>query len=214
MTDWAARAEAAQALRRLNRAVAGFDVDAGELRAIARDADERAGRLEQGRRRQKADDMEELGAVDDRGGWQRAVAVGETMEFDPFSPGGGRLHPASIGFELRRDAETSVEARVTVDPMFQGPPDRVHGGIVALIVDEVMGCVNSALEQRAFTAQLIVNFRAPAPIDVPLTFRAWRHEVRARKITIRAEGHSPDGLFVDAEGLFIAVTIDEPVPGG
>ena len=205
MTDWSAQAEAAQALRRLNRAVAGFAPDDDVLRTLARTADELARRLESAPQRLKVDDMEELIALAaDQGGWQRGAPVGERIEFDPLSPCGGRLHPSSIGLDMHRDSETSVIARVTVDPMFQGPPGRVHGGVVAMIVDEVMGTVNTVLDQRAFTARLTINLRAPAPIGTPLTFRAWLHEVSARKITILAEGHSDDGLFVEADGLFVA----------
>jgi acyl-coenzyme A thioesterase PaaI-like protein len=203
-------------MRRLNRAVAGFAPDDDVLRSVARAADELARRLETAPQRLKLDDMDELTALAaDQGGWQRGAPIGERIEFDPLSPCGGRLHPSSIGLDMHRDSETSVLARVTIDPMFQGPPGRVHGGVVAMIVDEVMGTVNTVLDQRAFTARLTINLRAPAPIGTPLTFRAWLHEVRARKITILAEGHSDDGLFVEADGLFVATRTegDEPAAG-
>jgi acyl-coenzyme A thioesterase PaaI-like protein len=192
-------------MRRLNRAVAGFHADDMELRAVAQRADELARRLEAGAPRRKVDDMEDLiGLSAGQGGWRRGADIGERLEFDPLSPCGGRLHPSSIGLDMQRDSDTSIIATVTVDPMFQGPPGRVHGGVVAMIVDEVMGCLNTVFDQRAFTARLTVNLRAPAPIDVPLTFRAWRHDVQDRKITILAEGRSDEGLFVEADGLFIA----------
>ena len=213
MTDWSARAEAAQAVRRLNRAVAGFAPDDDVLRWVAQRADELARRLEAAPERLKVDDMEELLALAaDQGGWQRGAPVGEPIEFDPLSPCGGRLHPSSIGLDMHRDGETSVVARLTVGPMFQGPPGRVHGGVVAMIVDEVMGTVNTVVGQRAFTARLTINLRAPVPIDTPLTFRAWVHDVNGRKITLLAEGHSDDGLLVEADGLFIATEVEGPAP--
>ncbi len=194
-------------MRRLNRAVAGHGADDDELRAVARQADELARRLETAPPREKLDDMDELTTMAaDEGGWQRGAAVGERIEFDPLSPCGGRLHPSSIGLDMHRDSETSVVARVTVDPMFQGPPGRVHGGVIAMIIDEVMGTVNTVAGQRAFTARLTVNLRAPAPVGLPLTFRAWVHSVDGRKITLLAEGHCDDGLVVEADGLFIATT--------
>ena len=105
---------------------------------------------------------------------------------------------------MRRDGEASAAAVVRVDAMYQGPPGRVHGGILALIIDELMGAVNRILGRRAFTARLAVDLRAPAPIDVELDFRAWLHDLNDRKITIRAEGRSGDGVFLEAEALFIA----------
>jgi acyl-coenzyme A thioesterase PaaI-like protein len=134
----------------------------------------------------------------------RTVAVGERFEFDPLSPCGGRLHPSALDLELRRDGETSIVGTVTVDPMFQGPPGRVHGGVVALILDEVMGSLNRVTGQRAFTARLALDLRAPAPVGAPLTFRAWLLGKRGRKITVAADGRTEEaGVFVEAEGLFV-----------
>jgi acyl-coenzyme A thioesterase PaaI-like protein len=91
--------------------------------------------------------------------------------------------------------------------MFQGPPGRAHGGTVALIIDELMGMVNRVAGRRAFTARLQVHLRAPAPVDVELTFRAWEHEVDGRKVTIRAEGRLDETLIVEADALFIEIPL-------
>lgn len=202
VTAWTALEDAADALRRLNRAVAGRRLDDSELGEVTRVATDLAARLEDRPARRKHDDMAELTPWL-RGELGPVLAVGDRLEFDPFSVGGGRLHPASIGFEMRRTGEAEVTARVTIDPMFQGPPGRVHGGVVALVVDEVMGGVNRLLGRRAFTARLTVNLRGAAPVGEELEFRAWRHEVVDRKVVLRAEGRSADELFVDAEALFV-----------
>lgn len=204
MSEWAALEEAAGALRRLNRAVAARDLDDDELGEIARVV----GRLADGVAvrpwRDKGEDMDtlvDLAAA--MAGRPLPVAVGESLEFDPFSAGGGRLHPSAVGMDVRRDGESAVVADVRVDRMFQGPAGRVHGGILAVIIDELMGTVNRMIGQRAFTARLTVDFRAPAPIDTELTFRAWLHDQQGRKITMRAEGDAGDGAFVEAEALFV-----------
>jgi acyl-coenzyme A thioesterase PaaI-like protein len=204
MREWSALEEATGALRRLNRAVAGRDVPDDELREIARVAGALADELDGRPRRDKGDDMAthiHLAAA--MAGQPLPVAVGEPLEFDPFSAGGGRLHPASVGMDMRRDGPTAVVASVRVDPMFQGPPGRVHGGIVAVLVDELMGTVNRMLGQRAYTARLAIDFRAPAPIGHELALRAWVHDQRERKVTLRADGRDGSGVFVEAEGLFV-----------
>jgi acyl-coenzyme A thioesterase PaaI-like protein len=207
MTDWVAYADAAQALRRLNRAFAGFGVGADELRDVTSRAHELAERLEAGQPRNKEDDIGLNGTYD-----ASAVAIGAPLEFDPFSAGGGRFHPCSIGYELRREGDSSVTATAIVDPMFQGPPGRVHGGVIALIVDEVMASVNRVVGQRAFTANLSLNLRAPAPTGATLVFRAWQRERRGRKITIDVEGRTEAGVFVDGEALFIATDAPAVAP--
>jgi hypothetical protein len=156
MKDWLALEQAAAAMRRLNRAVATFDAPDAELRELARVATELSQRLEAGDVRQKEQDLATLPFFVSLGESSRTTAVGETIEFDPFSLGGGRLHPSSIGIEFRRDGTASVTARCTVHGMFQGPPGRAHGGTVALIIDELMGVVNRVAGRR-FTARLQVH---------------------------------------------------------
>ena len=211
MREWSALEEAAGALRRLNRAVAGRDVTDDVLRELAQAVDRLTDGLEARPLRDKGVDMATLddlaAAVEGR---PLPVAVGEPVEFDPFSAGGGRLHPASVGMDVRRDADTAVVASVRVDPMFQGPPGRVHGGILAIVIDELMGTVNRMIGQRAYTARLAIDFRAAAPIDAELTFRAWLHEQRGRKITMRAEGRAAVGVFLEAEALFVTPRPDTP----
>ncbi len=209
MDDWSALEQAAAAMRRLNRAVAWSDAPDVDLHEVARLATELSRRLETWPVRHKetvlptastvggpaADHVHADGATDASG----------DLEFDPFSVGGGRLSPASIGLEFRRDGAAAVTARCRVDGMFQGPPGRVHGGVIALILDELMAMVVRATGRRAFTARLQVHLRAPAPIDVELRFRAWEHQVDGRKVVIHAEGRSDEGLFVEADALFIEV---------
>jgi acyl-coenzyme A thioesterase PaaI-like protein len=202
MTDWIALEEAAAAMRRLNRAVTTFAASDSDLRHVARAATELAEQLEAGDPRQKDLEMATLPFFADD---HPRPAEGDQVEFDPFSLGGGRLHPSSIGIEFHRDGAAAVTARCTVHGMFQGPPSRVHGGVVALIIDELMGVVNRVAGRRAFTARLQVHLRAPTPVDVELTFRAWEHEVDGRKVVIRAEGRHGDTLVVDADALFIEV---------
>ena len=204
MTDFAALEAAAAGLRRLNRAVAGFHATDNELLDLAWTATALAQRLEGGRPRSKGDDMTRAFGTRSADDPPPAPEIGGSLEFDPFGAGGGRLHPSSVDIRFVRDTETSVIATANVDGMFQGPPDRVHGGIVALLFDELMGAVNRISGRRAFTARLIVNLRAAAPVDTELTWRAWVDGIDGRKITIRAEGRSAQGLFADAEGLFIA----------
>jgi len=204
MRDWSALQEAAGALRRLNSAVAGRDVADEALRDVARVADALADELNARPARDKGDDMATHGDLAAAmAGRPLPVAVGEQLEFDPFSAGGGRLHPASVGMDVRREGATAVVASVHVDAMFQGPPGRVHGGIVAVLIDELMGTVNRMIGQRAYTARLAIDFRAPAPIDAELTLRAWLHGQHGRKVTLRADGRCGGDLFVEAEGLFV-----------
>jgi hypothetical protein len=207
MSDWDATERAAGALRGLNRAFNGVRIDDDALERLAVEIDALTARFATGTPRDKFEDMQTRPHLQQLYAGIHApldLEVGDPIEFDPFSIAGGQFHPASIGLEFRKESETSVTGTGVIDPMFAGPPERVHGGIQALVVDEVMGALNRMLGRQAFTARLTVNYRNPAPLGVPVTFRSWLGGVDGRKITLLATGEGPDGLFMEADGLFIS----------
>jgi len=196
----------AKASRRLNRAISGKRISDTELEEIAEVVESLAARFDHGTERNKLDDMltrPHLAAIYAGQHTPLDLKVGDEIEFDPFSIAGGELHPSAIGLSYVKDSEDSVIGTGIIDPMFAGPPERVHGGIQALIIDEVMGALNRMRGRQAFTAYLKVDYRGPAPLGVPITFRAWLDSVDGRKIKLLGSGDGPEGRFMEAEGLFI-----------
>ena len=206
MSTWKAVAQVAKASRRLNRAISGKRISDTELEEIAAVVESLAARFDHGTERNKLDDMltrPHLAAIYAGQHTPLDLKVGDEIEFDPFSIAGGELHPSAIGLSYVKDSEDSVIGTGIIDPMFAGPPERVHGGIQALIIDEVMGALNRMRGRHAFTAYLKVDYRGPAPLGVPITFRAWLDSVDGRKIKLLGSGDGPEGRFMEAEGLFI-----------
>ena len=206
MSTWKAVAHVAKASRRLNRAISGKRISDTELEEIAEVVESLAARFDHGTERNKLDDMltrPHLAAIYAGQHTPLDLKVGDEIEFDPFSIAGGELHPSAIGLSYVKDSEDSVIGTGIIDPMFAGPPERVHGGIQALIIDEVMGALNRMRGRQAFTAYLKVDYRGPAPLGVPITFRAWLDSVDGRKIKLLGSGDGPEGRFMEAEGLFI-----------
>ena len=206
MSTWKAVAQVAKASRRLNRAISGKRISDTELEEIAEVVESLAARFDHGTERNKLDDMltrPHLAAIYAGQHTPLDLKVGDEIEFDPFSIAGGELHPSAIGLSYVKDSEDSVIGTGIIDPMFAGPPKRVHGGIQALIIDEVMGALNRMRGRQAFTAYLKVDYRGPAPLGVPITFRAWLDSVDGRKIKLLGSGDGPEGRFMEAEGLFI-----------
>tara|TARA_B100001996_G_C18494086_1_gene528809 strand:- start:137 stop:796 length:660 start_codon:yes stop_codon:yes gene_type:complete len=206
MSTWDALAKTAEATRRLNRAVSGRRLPDDALEEIAEAVESLAARFESGAERNKLDDMltrPHLAAIYAGQHTPLDLQQGEEIEFDPFSIAGGNLHPASIGLSFVKESDEKVICSGTIDPMFAGPPERVHGGVQALVIDEVMGALNRMRGRQAYTAYLKVDYRGPAPLGVPVTFTAWVHNSEGRKITLKGSGDGPEGRFMEAEGLFI-----------
>lgn len=213
--DWSAVERAAAAMRRLNQALANRRVGDEVLDEITGSVEALSARLEQGALRVKLDDMltrPHLREIYEGQYFPLPLADGEEIEFDPFSIGGGKFHPASVDVKYFRESDDAVTGEAVVDPMFAGPPERTHGGVVALIIDELMGALNRMRGRQAYTGRLTVHYRAATPLGVPLRLRAWIHDTSGRKITQHAEVHGPEGLCVNAEGLFILRADAPPVP--
>lgn len=206
MSTWDAVSRAASAMRRLNRALSGRQLPDEVLDEITGTIHDLGDRFSTGTDRSKLDDMltrPHLAAIYAGQYTPLDLEVGEEIEFDPFSIAGGEFHPASIGLKFIKESDECVVSTGAIDPMFAGPPERVHGGVQALIIDEVMGALNRMRGRQAYTAYLHVDYRGPAPLGVDLTFRAWVDQTDGRKIYLKGSGEGPEGRFMEAEGLFV-----------
>lgn len=126
---------------------------------------------------------------------------------NPANPVDGRRNAMAPPLTVQRDEENQrVSATFNLGAPYEGPPDHIHGGISALLLDQVMGMVPSfALKPRA-TAYLNVSYRRPTPLMTELGVEAWLDRVEGRKVFIKGRIFDTDGrTTVDAEGLFIVL---------
>jgi acyl-coenzyme A thioesterase PaaI-like protein len=112
----------------------------------------------------------------------------------------------SRGFALRfyQNQENEVRCRVTLPSEYQGYPGIVHGGVVATIMDEVLGRAGMTGEDYEFmvTANLEIKYRKPVPTDEPLEFRGWVTGIRKGLKFTAGELRLPSGeIAVKAEGV-------------
>lgn len=131
---------------------------------------------------------------------------GEPMDLFRDSVVSGRTNPMGIGLEVRRHGD-SVIATTTLGPAFEGAPGRAHGGVVAAIIDETIGYVLPILGVLAYTANLNIDYVAPAPLHQELRIVAALRDRADRKLWLQAHGESANGIFVRAEALFLTVDL-------
>lgn len=127
-------------------------------------------------------------------------------DFFPYSPVIGPLNPVAPPVEMAVQADGSVRGTVTLTENYNGPPwDLSHGGVVALVFDELLGAAGIAGAGGGFTGRLTVRYHHPTPILRPLQLEARVTHVHGRKITVRGSIHDGETRTAEAEGLFIAV---------
>jgi acyl-coenzyme A thioesterase PaaI-like protein len=116
----------------------------------------------------------------------------------------GWANPLGLAARLWRDGDVAV-MKVSLGNAFEGAPGRAHGGVVAALLDEVMGFMNAIHGEMAFTAQLDITYHAPTPVNEPIIARAWLDRSDGRKRYVIGEIRAEDVLLASAKGLFIAI---------
>jgi acyl-coenzyme A thioesterase PaaI-like protein len=79
----------------------------------------------------------------------------------------------------------------------------VHGGVIALVLDELLGYVNLVHQTGGYTAVLTVRYRSLTPLERPIRMQAHQERADGRKLYTRGSLYHGDTLTAEAEGLFI-----------
>ena len=114
----------------------------------------------------------------------------------------GVENPFGIQIHFYDNGEDEVRADYTVPEHFQGYPGVVHGGILATMLDELVGRAVMAGDPNYFmvSAKLTVRYRNPVPTGEPLKLVGKVIRRRGRLAVTRAEIRLPDGtLGAEAE---------------
>ncbi len=114
------------------------------------------------------------------------------------------------------DGTPEVVARFAGREAHQGYPGRMHGGVAAGILDEVMSrCIaygEDALDPPAWgvTVEMALRYHAPVPLGVELTARGRIVRDSRRIAETSAELYLPDGnIAVSATGKFMKMALDD-----
>ena len=121
-----------------------------------------------------------------------------------ITPASSPRNPIAPPMRIVPDGE-GYRCDLTLPLQYQGPPGRVHGGIVALLIDHILGhAANWQAEERSFTRTLTLDYDAGTPIGEPLTVRGRIARVEGRKRFMEAEIVCDDVVRVRAHGLWLA----------
>jgi len=115
----------------------------------------------------------------------------------------GRDNP--IGMRLHIElGEGSARASWTAGDNFVGWSDKLHGGIIATLLDEVMAWAPSSFDSWAVTAEMTVRYRSPAAPGEALVAEGRVTEQRRRIYEVRGEVRAADGrLIAEGKGRYL-----------
>ncbi len=97
---------------------------------------------------------------------------------------------------------------VNIAHRYQGPPSFVHGGVIAVLVDEAMGKLNRLDGIVAMTAEMTVRYVRPVPLGRKIQVKAWPLRRRGRNYWRECTIHDSQGkLLVQSKGRFVKVAV-------
>ncbi len=111
----------------------------------------------------------------------------------------------AIAFPLNitHDENGRASADLLLASAYEGPPDHVHGGVCALILDHVLGATAHRPGRPALTGTLNLRYVAPTPLG-KVRAEAWvESETESKTIAVGELRDSRGELTVQAEGIFI-----------
>lgn len=103
---------------------------------------------------------------------------------------------------MAHDPEGRAWSDFTLGAAYEGPPGLVHGGVAAMILDQVLGEAAGAGGRPGMTGTLTVRYRRPTPLG-PLRAEAHIERHDAHKTFVEGAISDAGGVTVEAEGLFI-----------
>jgi acyl-coenzyme A thioesterase PaaI-like protein len=181
-------------LRQINSLVVGASIDDEALESAARQLEKTVSILEgsagPGRRPRVHPD-----------------AKGHPQDYFPTSPVIGFANPIAPPVQVEL-ADGGLSGRVFFDYQYEGPPGCVHGGVIALVFDELLGAANISADSPGMTGTLTIRYRKPTPILTDLRVVAKYLGRDGRKIRTWGGMYDGDELTAEAEGIFIELLAD------
>jgi acyl-coenzyme A thioesterase PaaI-like protein len=107
----------------------------------------------------------------------------------------GRRNPVGLYMKFKDDGKGEVVSKYAVPARYQGYPGIVHGGVLAAMLDEVVGRVSMIGDPHHFmmSVRLEVLYRQPVPVDMPLDVVGRIIRLRGRLGKAEGKIYLPDG---------------------
>jgi len=122
-----------------------------------------------------------------------------------FGCGGANQSGMKLTFELDQDARRAT-GKFVLGSRYGGGAGFVHGGVIAILLDEAMGKISKLSEERAVTAELNIEYRKPVPVDAEIVVSGWQEEEKGHHRFRIAEIHDGQGnLLARGRGRFVVV---------
>jgi acyl-coenzyme A thioesterase PaaI-like protein len=129
--------------------------------------------------------------------------------FNAYNPVVGKVNPFAPPMIVESEADGRATARVRLTRVHEGPPLAVHGGIVALLIDQLLGHAVATIGRPGMTVSLTVRYKRPTPYDTELLVEAWHTAIDGRKVLAEARITHEGRVTAEAEAVFLTLSSEQ-----
>jgi acyl-coenzyme A thioesterase PaaI-like protein len=104
--------------------------------------------------------------------------------------------------DIRTDGAGKAWSDFHLGAAYEGPPGLVHGGVISLMLDQVLGHAVSTSGRPGMTGTLTIVYRQGTPLG-DLRVEAWVDREEGIKTWAKARMIGPEGVTAEAEGVFL-----------
>lgn len=191
--QWQVRRELAAVLRDLNSALLTSDVPIQQLYSLIGTLKAEVARVEGNQR------------VVGNKAWAERVAAQTGQQpfmYHELSPVMGRSNALAPLLHIWQ-ADGLIHGSVTVGWGYEGPSCSVHGGVVALLFDQLLGFGQRISGTAGPTGALTVRYHHLTPLNTPLRLVARVDRIEGRKKYLVGEIWADDLRTASCDGVFI-----------
>ncbi len=124
----------------------------------------------------------------------------------PYNAVVGTGNPLAAPVILTEQTAEGVTATVRFGSAYEGAPGLVHGGVLALVMDQLFGEAAIAAGVGGMTVQLELRYAAPTPVHADLDFEAHVEESDARLVRLAGTIRVGGATSVTATATFFRIT--------
>lgn len=103
----------------------------------------------------------------------------------------GTENEYGLKLNVERDGERGVGTEFIALDRYRGWSDYLHGGIISLVFDELLGWLSFCLGYDAMTARFEMRYRKPVPLGSKITFTGSVEKKYKMLLDIKTFGFLP-----------------------
>ena len=143
------------------------------------------------------------------------MSAAATIRLDPnpknkcFGCGGANGGGMKLAFEQDNDGRRII-GKFRLDERYQGGAGFLHGGIIAVLLDEALGKVCRFRGVRAVTAELTVEFLRPIRVGEEIEVEGREDRMEGRNLYLAGEIRDSGGsVLARGRGRFVVIDAEK-----